>query len=85
MSDEVAQQLDGGDPCAASESAVRLREAVTEAINDGKVPDVYLEDLSGLVNEIEDQIPECVEPAPPPPPEDDDRRKKNKDKQEEDD
>jgi hypothetical protein len=41
---------------------------VTEAINDGKVPDVYLEDLSGLVNEIEAQIPECVEPEPPPPP-----------------
>jgi hypothetical protein len=84
MSDEVAQHLDGGDPCAASESAVRLREAVTAAIKDGKVPEVYLEDLSGLVNEIEAQIPECVEPAPPPPPpEDDDRRKK--DKQEEDD
>jgi hypothetical protein len=83
MSDEVAQQLDGGDPCAATESAVRLREAVTAAINDGKVPDVYLEDLSGLVNEIEAQIPQCVEPAPPPP--EDDRRKKDKDKQEEDD
>ena len=57
---------------------------MTEAINAGKVPEVYLEDLSGLVNEIEAQIPECVEPAPPPP-EDDDRRKKDKDKQEEDD
>jgi hypothetical protein len=68
MSDEVAQHLDGGDGCAASESAARLREGVTAAINDGKVPDVYLEDLSGLVNEIEAQIPACAEPAPPPPP-----------------
>lgn len=68
MSDEVAQHLDGGDPCAASESAAGLREAVTAAIKDGKVPEVYLEDLSGLVNEIEAEVPECVEPAPPPPP-----------------
>jgi hypothetical protein len=68
MSDEVAQHLDGGDACAASESAARLREGVTAAINDGKVPDVYLEDLSGLVNEIEAQIPACAEPPPAPPP-----------------
>jgi hypothetical protein len=68
MSDEVAEHLDGGDACAASESAARLRESVTAAINDGKVPEVYLEDLSGLVNEIEAQIPECAEPPPPPPP-----------------
>lgn len=83
-SEEVARHLDGGDSCAAAESAARLREDVTEAINDGKVPDVYLEDLSGLVNEIEAQIPECVEPAPPPE-EGDDRKKDKKDKQEEDD
>jgi hypothetical protein len=68
MSEEVAQHLDVGDSCAAAESAARLREGVTAAINDRKVPDVYLEDLSGLVNEIEAQIPECVEPPPPPPP-----------------
>jgi hypothetical protein len=41
---------------------------VTQAINAGEVPEVYLEDLSGLVNEIEAQIPECAEPIPPPPP-----------------
>jgi hypothetical protein len=68
MSEEVAQHLDVGDSCAAAESAARLRDGLTAAINDRKVPDVYLEDLSGLVNEIEAQIPECVEPAPPPPP-----------------
>ena len=67
-SEEVAQHLDSGDACAASESAVRLRDGLTEAINDGKVPETYLEDLSGLVNEIEAQVPPCVEPAPPPPP-----------------
>lgn len=83
-SEEVARHLDGGDPCAAGEAAVRLRDGVTEAINDGKVPEIYLEDLSGLVNEIEAQIPECVEPAPPPN-EEDDERKKDKDKNEGDD
>jgi hypothetical protein len=56
---------------------------VTEAINAGEVPEVYLEDLSGFVNEIEAQIPACVEPAPPPP--DDEDKKDKKDKEEEDD
>jgi hypothetical protein len=52
------------------------------------VPDLYLEDLSGLVNEIEAQIPPCVEPAPPPGDDEEhgDRGKKDKkDKHEEDD
>ena len=87
LSDEVARQLEDGDSCAARETAARLRDGVTEAINDGKVPDVYLEDLSGVVNEIEAQIPECA--ASPPPPDDGDTGKgkgkkrghvKNKDK-----
>ena len=76
LSDEVARQLESGDPCGARESAARLREGVTAAINEGKVPEVYLEDLSGLANEIEAQIPECAET--PPPDEDDEGRKKNK-------
>jgi hypothetical protein len=70
LSDEVARQLESGDPCGARDSAARLREGVTAAINDGKVPEVYLEDLSGLANEIEAQIPECAPPEPPPPPTD---------------
>jgi hypothetical protein len=56
---------------------------VTAAINARKVPDVYLEDLSGIVNEIEAQIPECVEPTPPP--QDDEDKKDKKNKEEEDD
>jgi hypothetical protein len=40
---------------------------VTEAINAGRVPEVYLEDLSGLVNEIEAQVPECIQQVEPPP------------------
>jgi hypothetical protein len=67
LSDEVGRSLDAGDACAALDAATRLREGVTAAINDGKVPTVYLEDLSGLTNEIEAQIPECAGPAPTPP------------------
>lgn len=74
LSDEVAQQLEDGDSCAARKTAARLRDGVTEAINGGKVPDVYLEDLSGVVNEIEAQIPECTA-SPAPPPEDGDKGK----------
>lgn len=86
MSDEVAQQLEDGDACAAAQTALRLRDTLTEAINGGKVPEVYLEDLSGVVNEIEAQIPRCVNPAPPPESdegEDEDRgkgKKKGKEK-----
>jgi hypothetical protein len=68
LSDEVARHMESGDSCAASEAAAKLREEVTAAINDGKIPAVYLEDLSGLANEIELQTPDCAEPPPPPPP-----------------
>ncbi len=85
LSDELAGSLETGDSCAASQTAARLRDSVTQAINDGKVPEVYLEDLSGLANELQAQVPECV--APPPPPvedEDDEKKKKKKKKQKED-
>ena len=92
LSDEVARQLDGGDDCAAAEAAGRLRAAVTEAINAGKVPEPYLEDLSGVANEIELEVPECIEPAPAPVEGDDDEEEgrgkgkaKGKDKHEDDD
>jgi hypothetical protein len=83
LSDELAGSLESGDSCAASQTAAQLRASVTQAINDGKVPEVYLEDLSGLTNELEAQVPECVEPPPPPSDEDDDgedQEKKKKDK-----
>ena len=64
LSDEVADDIENGDACAARQAAVHLRDRVTEAINAGKVPELYLEDLSGVVNEIEVQIPACPQ-APP--------------------
>jgi hypothetical protein len=63
-SDKVATLLDSGDACGAASEAARLRDDLTSAINDGAIPEPYLEDLSGLVNEISAQIPPC---QPPPP------------------
>jgi hypothetical protein len=76
-SDKVASLLDSGDACGAREEAALLRADLTQAINDRAIPDLYLEDLSGLVNEIEAGIPACEEEPPPPPP-DEEKEKKDK-------
>lgn len=78
LSDEVARRLETGDACGAAEAAVQLRDGVSEAINDGAIPTIYLEDLSGFANELEAQIPVCAEKPPP-------GEKKNKDKEKEND
>jgi len=71
-SDKVATLLERGDSCGAAEEAARLRADVNASI--AAIPTLYLEDLSGLVNEIKAQIPPC--PAQPS----DDAKKKKKDK-----
>jgi len=92
LSDEVADRLDSGDSCGAAESAALLRERLTAAINEGKVPEAYLEDLSGAANELELGVPKCIDKIPPPPPDtgeddadDNDDRKKHKRKKKKDD
>jgi hypothetical protein len=80
-SESVARMLEKGDACAASQEAARLRADVTASI--GSIPEIYVEDFSGLVNEIQAQIPPCI-----PPPirredengDDDDDGKRKKDK-----
>jgi hypothetical protein len=67
-SEGVASLLDDGDACGAREEAELLRRDLTQAIQEGEIPELYLEDLSGLVNEIEAGIPTCEAPPPPPPP-----------------
>lgn len=80
-SDKVAALLESGDTCAALDEAARLRADVTEAINAGSVPQLYLEDLSGVVNELAAEIPPCQQIEPPPiKPE---KRKKGKDHEDE--
>jgi len=81
LSDEVADRLESGDSCGAAESAAQLRERLTAAINEGKVPETYLEELSGATNELELGVPTCIDKIPPPAPdtdedEDDDADKK---------
>ncbi len=83
LSDEVARRLETGDPCGAAEAAIQLRDGVTEAINAGAIPTIYLEDLSGLANELEAQIPVCAEVAPPPGEKKKKDREKEKDKDKE--
>jgi hypothetical protein len=60
-SDKVASLLDSGDTCKAAEEAAALRNDLTASI--AQIPELYLEDLSSLVNEIQAQIPPC---EPPP-------------------
>jgi hypothetical protein len=55
--DTIANLIDGGDACG--KEAARLRDELTRAINDGAIPELYIEDLSRLVNEIEAGIPVC--------------------------
>jgi hypothetical protein len=75
-SDKVASLLESGDPCGAKDEAGRLRAEVTEAINGQAIPELYLEDLSGVVNELVAQIPPCE--VAQPQPQDTDREKKEK-------
>ena len=79
-SDRVASLLDSGDACGAKDEAVRLRAELTEAINDQAIPGLYLEDLSGVVNELDAQIPPCEVMQPPPPPDTGDEKQDKKDK-----
>ncbi len=81
-SDEVAKRLESGDSCGAAEEAGRLRDEVTLAINARRIPEPYLEDLSGVVNEIVASIPPCGEPAQPS--EGEKKKNKKKDKEDED-
>lgn len=60
-SDKVASLLDAGDACGAAEEAARLRAEVTASIS--AIPDVYVEDFSAVVNEIQAQMPPCEQPG----------------------
>jgi hypothetical protein len=84
-SEEVARLLEGGDNCTAMAEAGRLRDELNAAIERGVIPEIYLEDLSGIVNEIQVQIPVCdtdVAQVPPPPRGDGGRgEKRGKDKE----
>lgn len=60
-SDKVATLLESGDSCRAAEEAAGLRAELNASL--AQIPELYLEDLSGLVNEIQAQIPPCEQPS----------------------
>ena len=88
-SDKVASLLSSGDACGAKQEAGRLRAELTTAIDDRAIPELYLEDLSGVVNELVAQIPPCEVAQPQPPPDTDreknERKQKKQDKKKHDD
>jgi hypothetical protein len=64
QSDEVARTLDAGDACAALERAQKLQQDTVAAINAGRVPGSFQEQLASTVGDLVSRI-ECVPPAKP--------------------
>ena len=55
-SDAIAARLDGGDSCGAAQEATRLRDAALAAIDAGRVPAVFADELETTVAELASQI-----------------------------
>lgn len=64
QSDLVARQLRAGDACGARRSAQRLRSSVVRAVNGGRVPTAYREQLLRASNDLVARI-SCVAVSPP--------------------
>jgi hypothetical protein len=63
-SDEVAQSLAGGDDCRALTLAQQLQDETIAAINAGRVPGAFQEQLSSTVGDLVSRI-QCVPAAKP--------------------
>jgi hypothetical protein len=63
-SDEVAQALAGGDPCRALTLAEQLHQEAIAAINAGRVPGAFQEQLGSTVGDLVSRI-QCVPAAQP--------------------
>ncbi len=61
-SDAVAAALDQGDECAALDQAKRLQHDTMQAINEGRVPGAFRENLGPAVADLVERI-ECTPPA----------------------
>jgi hypothetical protein len=80
-SDEVARLLEGGANCDAMAEGARLRDELDAAVTRGVIPEVYLQRLSGAVDEILAQIPPCEDVAQVPPPPRDRERGRGEDQE----
>ena len=67
-SDSVAERLEGGDACAALEEAEALQAETIAAVNEGRIPQVFQEELLGSVTALVESI-DCT---PPPAPDQED-------------
>ena len=61
-SDSIAEALDNGDVCGAAGLADRLNDQVIEAINAGRVPATFQEDLQARANELVNTV-NCPQPT----------------------
>lgn len=60
-SDAVAERLEAGDACGARAEADALQAAAIDAVNDGRVPARYQEELVSSVGALATSV-ECVPP-----------------------
>lgn len=77
----VAGRLDAGDPCGAAREAVALQQASIDAINAGRVPHRFQEELQAAVSELAaDAQTACAQLPPATTAEEDHGRGKHKGK-----
>lgn len=67
-SDAVAVKLDTGDPCGALADAESLQQQTIAAVNAGRVPPRYQEELTAAVGALAASIPCPVTPPAAPDP-----------------
>jgi hypothetical protein len=58
----VADLLAAGDVCGAAVAADELQAATVDAVNRGRVPGLFQEELTGAVNALVDEV-NCPPPA----------------------
>ena len=62
----MADLLAAGDVCGAAVAADELQAATVDAVNRGRVPGPFQEELTGAVNALVDEV-NCPPPAPAQP------------------
>jgi hypothetical protein len=65
QSESVADALEAGDTEAAKANAEKLRNDVIAAVNEGRVPAEFQEELTTAVNVLAEDVA-AMEPPPPP-------------------
>jgi hypothetical protein len=71
-SDEIADALESGDECGAAHHADELKDRVDAAIEDGRIPPAFQDELLGAATDLQNDV-NCTEK---PEPKDKDKGKK---------